>query len=222
MRLLLVLFFLAVTEISFGQSWDTIPRLPEHYRKRLEQFRKEKERPGAILFLGNSITEGGNWQKLLGDTTALNRGIGGDITFGLLQRLDEVVRHQPRKLFLLIGINDLSKGIPEEVVLQNTFVIVSKLRRELPNTRIYVQSILPVNPSFKNFPAGYALQQQVEVVNTQLKKIQARFGYTYIDLFSRFLDKQGVLEATLSTDGLHLNAAGYQRWVEVLKEENCL
>jgi len=222
MRAALVSLLFVVTWPLAAQQWDTIPRLPDHYKKRVALFEKEKVKEGSDVFLGNSITEGGDWKKLMNDSTAVNRGIGGDITFGLLQRLHQVVKIKPARLFLLIGINDLSKGIPEDVVLENIFLLVMEIKKQSPATQIFVQSILPVNPSFKNFPKGYNLQEAVNTVNTQLSKIEARFGYTYVDLYNQFTDANGLLRSELSTDGLHLNAAGYAHWVRVLKEKEIL
>ena len=209
---------LSVRAQENARTWDTLPRMIEHYQQKVAAFKKEKATTGKVLFLGNSITEGGNFKKLLKDSTIVNRGIGGDITFGILRRLDEVTRFQPSKLYMLIGINDLSKGIPEDVILENMFLIVAQIKKASPKTQIYVQSILPVNPSFKNFPKGYDVMEGISVINGQLSKISKRFGYTYIDLYKHFLDKDGNLDATLSNDGLHLNAAGYQRWIKVLKD----
>lgn len=201
-----------------ARTWDTLPRLVEHYQQKVAAFKKEKTTKTKILFLGNSITEGGNFKKLLKDSSVVNRGIGGDITFGILRRLDDVTRFQPSKLYLLIGINDLSKGIPEDVILENMFLIVTQIKKASPKTQVFVQSILPVNSSFKNFPKGYDVMEGISVINGQLSKISKRFGYTYVDLYKHFTDKDGNLDATLSYDGLHLNAAGYQRWVTVLKD----
>ncbi len=66
----------------FRNPYDTLPNLPEHYASRLAKFKVEKATRNHILFLGNSITEGGNWRKLLGDSTVINRGISGDNTLG--------------------------------------------------------------------------------------------------------------------------------------------
>lgn len=218
MKRTVVFVFILTGGSLWAQGWDTIPRLPELYTQRLAQFKKEKATTGKILFLGNSLTQGADWRKLLGDSTVINRGIGGDITFGILNRLDEVTRFRPSKIFLLIGINDLSKGIPEDVVLENIFLIVSKIKRQSPTTKIFVQSILPVNPGFKNFPTGYDLHESVSTINAQLSKIATRFDYTFVDLYKNFLDGEGRLDVTLSTDGLHLTLSGYQRWIKVLKE----
>jgi lysophospholipase L1-like esterase len=215
---LMVITLASVASVVLAQSWDTLPRLPDHYQKRLAAFNKEKTKTGKLLFLGNSITEGGNWKKLTGDSASINRGISGDVTFGVLRRLDEVTKHQPAKIFLLIGVNDLAKGIPEDVIIGNILTIARNLRARVPNAQVLVQSLLPVNPSFKNFPKGYDRNESIATINEQLRKAAERYGYTFVDIHSGFSDVQGLLLASYSTDGLHLSAAGYQRWAAILKE----
>jgi lysophospholipase L1-like esterase len=208
-----------VSTVALSQpAWDTIPNLPDHYRKRVALFKKQKLITGRVMMVGNSITEGGNWRKLTGDTTVINRGVSGDITFGLLQRVADITARKPSKLFLLIGINDLSKKIPEEVILQNILTFVRQVQATSAGTQIFVQSILPVNPGFKNFPPGYDVGAAVLTINGQLQKISSRFQFTFVDLHSAFTDKDGLLHMQYSNDGLHLNEAGYQRWVKVLKD----
>jgi lysophospholipase L1-like esterase len=204
------------------RTWDTIPNLPVHYRAFYEKFKKEPVTKGRVMFLGNSNTEGGDWRKLLKDSTIINHGISGDITFGILHRMEAVLRQQPSKLFLLIGINDISKNIPDEVIMENIFSIVSRIKRGSPKTKIFVQSILPTNSTIPAFPKNYNKDDHVVIVNAQLQKYADRLGYTFIDLYSGFLNQEGQLDAKYSTDGLHLNAAGYLRWVDILKKLNCL
>jgi lysophospholipase L1-like esterase len=217
MRFLAVVLLFAALEVH-SQTWDTIPVLPDHYREKLEEFGKQKETSGKILFLGNSITEGGDFRKLTGDTTVINRGIGGDITYGVLNRLGEATRFKPSKLFILIGVNDLSKHIPENVVLQNMFAIVNLIHSQSPKTIVYLQSILPVNPGVKEFPKGYDVNESVVLINRELSNMQKRVKYTFIDLHKSFTDVDGLMDLKYTVDGLHLNAAGYQRWIKILKE----
>lgn len=219
-------FVLAVVLVIFGASesmgqasYDSLPNQPDYYQKRVGIFRAEAPTTGKIIFLGNSITEGGDWKKLLDDPTVINRGISGDNTFGVLARVDEITRHKPSRVFLLIGVNDLSKDIPAAVIIQNIFSIVGRIRAESPDTRIFVQSVLPVNPTHKKFPAQFNKQHAIEEVNPQLKKYAEALKYTYVDLFSAFLDGNGRLDLQYTYDGLHLGPAGYQHWVSVLKKE---
>ena len=97
----------AYGQITNQNLYDTVPNMVDHYKERVELFAKEPVVTGKVMFLGNSITEGGNWGELLGDKSIINRGIGGDVTFGIMKRLDDVVIRRPSKIFILIGINDI-------------------------------------------------------------------------------------------------------------------
>ncbi|HZY79804.1 MAG TPA: GDSL-type esterase/lipase family protein [Cyclobacteriaceae bacterium] len=216
MRLLVVLCFIALN--CQAQDWDTIPVLPDHYNNKLEAFKKQKASTGKILFLGNSITEMGDFKTLLKDTTVVNRGIGGDITFGVIARIEEVTRFKPSKLFLLIGVNDLSKRIPENVILNNIFSIVSLIHAQSPKTKVYVQSILPVNPTVQKFPKGYDVGENARLINGQLANLTKRLNYTFVDMHKFFTDVEGNMDAKYTYDGLHLNAAGYALWMKILKD----
>ncbi len=214
-----ILSFVLITTYSLAQkrTYDTVPNLPEHYWVRLEKFKKEVTLPGKIVFLGNSITEGGNWKKMLKDSTVINRGISGDNTFGVVARMDEILKLKPGSIFILIGTNDLSKSIPNEAIIENIFTIVSKIKAGSPKTKIYVQSILPINETVEKFPQQFNNGSHILIINDQLSRYAERLRYTYVDLYSKFLDDQGKLRASYTYDGLHLNAFGYQRWLEVLK-----
>jgi lysophospholipase L1-like esterase len=211
-------------QVCFSQAtYDSLTNVPEHYEKQTKSFQAQKARKGRpIIFLGNSITEGGDWKTLLKDTTVLNRGISGDVTYGVLQRLDEVVRHHPSKVFLLIGVNDLSRNVPNSVIIQNILNIVSRIHNESPKTQVFVQSILPVNPGHKNFPERFNKPSDITEINGQLKKYHEALRYTYVDLYSHFLDDRLLLDLRYTSDGLHLNQAGYVHWVSYLKKQKCL
>ncbi|MFN7258741.1 MAG: GDSL-type esterase/lipase family protein [Cyclobacteriaceae bacterium] len=204
--------------IAQKRNYDTLPNLPEHYTKRLAEFQKQPIVKGKVIMLGNSITEGGNWKKLLKDSTVINRGISGDVTFGVINRLDDIIKRQPSKVFLLIGINDLSRKTPDEVILENLFSIVSKIRSGSRNTEVFVQSILPTNETFKNFMPNFkGKASSILTINTQLQRYADKMKFTYVDLYSKFLDANGLMDAKYATDGLHLNELGYQHWVSILR-----
>ncbi len=210
--------FILITFFSHAQqTWDTIPNMPQHYSERIAVFKNDPIVTGKIMFLGNSITEGADWKRLLKDSTVINRGVSGDITFGVLTRLDDVIKRKPSKLFVLIGINDLYKGIPDEVVLQNILTFVRMVKSGSPKTQLFIQSILPVNKTFRNFPKNYDKEDHIITINAQLKKISNHFGYTYVDLYNQFTNTNLLLEEKYSSDGLHLSTSGYAHWVEILK-----
>jgi lysophospholipase L1-like esterase len=114
-------------------------------------------------------------------------------------------------------VNDLSKHIPENIILQNIFAIVNLVHSRSPKTIVYVQSILPVNPSVKGFPKGYDVGESVVLINRELANMQKRVKYTFVDLHKNFRDAEGLMDLRYTSDGLHLNSAGYGRWIEILK-----
>ena len=221
---ILLLFPLAVQAQSVTNQnvYDTIPFIPEHRPVRLTQFEKEPIVTGKIMFLGNSITEMGDWKKVTGDTTVINRGIGGDITFGVLKRLKDVTDRKPSKLFILLGINDIGKDIPDAVIADNYLKIVKEVHTKCPGTKIYVQSVLALNPTLPHFPQHYDKEEHVLSVN-KLLQANAKVGnYTFVDIFHLFLDADQRLESRYTFEGLHLKPEAYVIWVEYLKKQGYL
>jgi lysophospholipase L1-like esterase len=221
-----ILFLLLITFISLSQNaitnqrlYDTVTSMRDHYQARVTLFQQQPIVKGRIVFLGNSITEMGKWSELLGDTTVINRGIGGDITYGVLNRLKDVTDRAPSKLFLLIGINDISKDIPDVVIADNIMKIIERVKKESPSTKIYVHSLLPLNPQYPGFPQHYDKQDHVLNLNTLLKEIATKTNVKFIDIFPLFLDSNKLLDKKYTMDGLHLNEEGYKRWVNYLKEQ---
>ena len=88
-----------------------------YYQQRITHSKTLRQTGGDIIFLGNSITDGAEWNELFGDSHIKNRGISGDFTAGVISGLDEVTNREPVKVFPLIGANDLSRNIsPDRVV----------------------------------------------------------------------------------------------------------
>lgn len=221
-KFLLIVFLLISIKLSAQEkTYDTLPNLPEHYLKRVALFEKEPIVKGKIMMVGNSITEGGDWKKLLNDSSVINRGISGDVTFGVLNRIEDIISRQPSKIFLLIGINDLSRNTPDEVIIENLFTIVKKIKSGSPTTKIFVQSILPTNDSFKNLMKEFSGKgSHIALINTQLARYAEQMKYNFIDLHTKFLGKDGNMDAKYVTDGLHLNELGYQQWVSILRSDS--
>jgi lysophospholipase L1-like esterase len=168
---------------------------------------------GAIVFVGNSITEGGNWAELFPEKTILNRGIGGDISGGVLARMDEIIRHQPSKLFIAIGTNDLAIEKSNAEIMANYRAIIQKVQVESPDTKIYVQSVLPVG---KHVVFGHD-NKKIPPLNNDIKQMCEELQLTYIDLQPTFADSEGYLDKKFSNDNLHLLGAGYLAWKDVIE-----
>jgi lysophospholipase L1-like esterase len=219
--LFILLLFPLLTQaqsITNQHLYDTIPFIPEHTPQRLAQFAKEPIVTGKIIFLGNSITEMGNWKKATGDTTVINRGIGGDITYGVLKRLKDITDRNPSKVFILLGINDIGKDIPDVVIADNELKIVKEIHNKCPQTQVYVESVLPLNPTMPHFPQHYDKEEHVLALDKLLQANAAAGNYTFVDIFHLFVDADGRLQSQYSYEGLHVKPPAYDIWVAYLKK----
>ena len=198
-------------------KWDSTHR-PNNFLLKVEQFRSYPNSAKDVIFLGNSITAGVDWMELLGRADVRNRGISGDITFGVLERLGEVTEGKPAKVFILIGINDISRNVPDSFIIDNYRKIIQRIKAESPKTKIYFHTLMPVNNEFTQFKNHYNKDEHILYVNEQLKKLAAREKITVIDLYPHFLNSDKKLDRKYTVDGLHLNAEGYKVWADVLKK----
>jgi lysophospholipase L1-like esterase len=215
-QILYFLFFISFTFPSKAQQiYDSSFRF-YYYDQKLSMFEQMPTPKNCIIWLGDSITDGGEWSELFPHYNTMNRGISADNTFGILYRLHEIIRRKPKKLFILIGINDIGKNIPDEVIVSNYRKIIDSLQLQTPSTKIYVQSILPTNNNFTNFKNHQNKTEHIAFVNKELKKLCAEKEITYVNLHDAFLNPGGKLDEKYTNDGLHLTGEGYLKWKEVL------
>lgn len=214
-------FFTTYTAIAQAVKIDS-NYANSHYQERMEFFNAMPHHRHEIVFLGNSITEHGEWQELVPGKPVLNRGIGGDNTFGVLARVGEIATAHPDKIFLLIGINDLFRKLPYEVTIHNYRRIIKKISQASPKTKVYIQSILPINEDMTKEPYTKGRNVLVPELNRRIKTLALEQGLTYIDLHPLFEEVEGKLKRELAIDGIHLKASAYITWVEYLKSKNYL
>ena len=203
-------------------TFDIEPFALDYHKNRLAVFKDEQILRNKIVFAGCSITEFGKWNELLSDTSIINRGIAGDNSFGLLNRIDDIINLQPSMLFISIGINDIAKDIPVQVTVGNILELVKKMKERSPKTKILVHSILPTNASNRQNKeeviSHYNKNDKVVELNKMLERNTKENDFTFIDLYSSFKDTNGNLNLEFAEkDGLHLNVHGYILWSGILK-----
>lgn len=165
-----------------------------------------------VVFFGDSLTAGGSWGEYYVDEMVSNLGVVGDTTDQLLLRVHQPELLMPEKCFVMIGVNDLSYGSTPEEVLPKYDRLVCQLC-EMPMD-VYVQSVLPVREGEIVYDVRNA---EIRQLNEGIAEIAERYGVPYIDVHSAFADEQGMLDADVSFDGLHINEAGYERWQQILR-----
>lgn len=162
---------------------------------------------GKVAFIGDSIIQGGSWDEWLTASTVVDEGIGGATSDDVVERLPGLVEGAPDTVVLLVGTNDLAYHRTTEHIVRNIETIVATFRRDLPDVRILVTSILP---RAREFGA------QIREVNRHLWQFAPTAHAGYLDLFPVLAGEDGALLEQYSPDGLHLNEAGYGAWREAL------
>lgn len=168
------------------------------------------------VLLGDSLTLWFPPERLSGDRQWLNQGISGENTSGLLNRLNLLEALQPQTIFVMIGINDLIKGSEDTEVLDHYQKLLEGLKTQQPNAEIVVQSILPHGGDrLTVVDRTQVLQvsnERIVQLNRKLETLAKQQDVEFLNLAPIFTDRDGLLRAELSTDGLHLNSQGYAVW----------
>lgn len=172
----------------------------------------------SVVMFGNSLTHGGEWAQLTGDSRMLNRGINGDVVQGLKDRIDAVTDGKPAKIFLLIGANDVSHDLTPDSIAGSIAGLCDMIIQRTPGTKLYLQTLLPVNNvDFHRYKTMQGKEQVIRDLNALLAAEAQKRGITLIDLHPAFCNADGNLRADLTNDGLHLLPEGYAVWVQILK-----
>ncbi|MEO1068999.1 MAG: GDSL-type esterase/lipase family protein [Cyanobacteria bacterium J06638_6] len=162
---------------------------------------RQGQSPLTVL-VGDSLYLWLPQENLPGDRLWLNQSISGETTTYMVQRLHYFSQIRPNVIYVMAGVNDLKNGVDPSIVVSNLELMAQRLRRQHPQTRIVVLSVLPTR--WPSVPTPVVRQ-----VNGQLAIAVRRRGVEFVDLQTAFSDRQGLLRADLTTDGLHLNPQGY-------------
>ncbi len=189
-----------------------------YYYQKASLFEKLPVGKKDIVFLGNSITDGGEWFEIFSNPRIKNRGISADIAQGVFDRLGSITSGKPAKIFLLIGINDVSHNVTADSIVRAIAKIATAVERESPHTRLYIQSVFPVNEDFCKYLGATQRGNVVLDINKGLRELCAERGLTYVDVYSALKEKNSEkLDPRYTNDGLHLMGDGYFIWKSVLK-----
>lgn len=168
------------------------------------------------VLLGDSITDFFNYYELFYDfckssgQAVYNRGISGDTTDRLLQRLQEnVLNIKPRNIVLLIGTNDIGRGLPLSMSVDNVEQIIKSAKECCPDVNFILEAVYPVNENMRDRFEKRS-NKKINEMNKEYIKLCEKYNCVWLDFTDKLKDKNGNLKEEYTYDGLHINAMAYE------------
>lgn len=214
MKRILVLLMAVATLSCMAQKKPVNPDV--YYARRATLFDLLPVYSSDIIMLGNSLTDGAEWNELFDNCHVKNRGIVGDIIPGFFERLEPILKGQPRKIFIMGGVNDISHGVSADSIVSTMTQVVTTIQARCPKTEIYVQSMLPFNNDVRLWKLLKGREQVVVDGNKGLESMCQRLGVTFINLYPLFVGENGKMKPEYTNDGLHLMGGAYLIWRDAL------
>ena len=214
MKRILVLLMAVATLSCMAQKKPVNPDV--YYARRATLFDLLPVYSSDIIMLGNSLTDGAEWNELFDNCHVKNRGIVGDIIPGFFERLEPILKGQPRKIFIMGGVNDISHGVSADSIVSAMTQVLTTIQARCPKTEIYVQSMLPFNNDVRLWKLLKGREQVVVDGNKGLESMCQRLGVTFINLYPLFVGENGKMKPEYTNDGLHLMGGAYLIWRDAL------
>ena len=192
------------------------PWFGEYYDIKIADFAAENEsgKKADVVFLGDSLTDLCDLDTFYPEYSCLNRGISGDTTAGLIERLKvSAYDVKPKAIVLLIGVNDINGGKSPESIYENYKKIVTDLKRNLPDTAFVWCSLTPMG--------GFCAAQNNTAIecNRKIESMARKYGCIFVDLFAPLLDGEtNEIVTAYTVDGLHFSDEGYAVISAAVKE----
>ena len=181
----------------------------ESWNSSLEQLDYDSD----IVFIGDSLTRGENFQEYFPDKKIINLGISGDSLSGISKRAFIISELTPEMIFVEGGVNSLGSNSVDSLAAQYESMI-AEIIADNPGDEVFIQSILPI--SNKNQTGGLTNENIVKL-NAKLQEIAERQGVTYIDVYSVYV-LNGEMNPEYTKDGVHLKDEYKYLWLDVLSE----
>ncbi|MBR5087090.1 MAG: sialate O-acetylesterase [Muribaculaceae bacterium] len=218
-RIILTLIAVAAACMAIqAQPLERTANQDKYYVRRATHFDDLPVYRHDIIMLGNSLTDGAEWNELFNNPHIKNRGIIGDIVQGLYERMEPILKGKPRKIFILSGVNDVSHGVDGDSIGRAMEKLIVLIKKRSPRTKIYLQSMLPFNTDVQMWKLLVGREQVVIDGNRAMEEVCKRQGVTWINLYPLFVDENGKLREDLTNDGLHLLGPGYLIWRDAIKK----
>lgn len=200
-------------------DYSSITRYDREKTAKRENYRilnEEYAISNQTVLLGDSITDFFNWYELFYDFSkstgqaVYNRGISGDTTDRLLERLYEnVLKISPKNIVLLIGTNDIGRGLPLEMSVNNVDLILKEIKEACPDANVILQAVYPINKPMR-FKNEKRSNEKINLMNAEFIKLSEKHNCHWLDLTDKLKNETGNLKSEFTYDGLHINVKAYE------------
>lgn len=218
-----IIFILSLLLVNKNELNGKMSNTNKELKKELQALKVFNKNYTNYLFLGDSITDYYDLDKYYEGYKVVNSGISGNQTSDILDDLQKrAYVYNPSTIFLLIGTNDYIHNKKEAETVNNIKEIIEKLNKNLPNAKIYLESIYPVNNTDdkKIYKQMVSVRNNASIkkINSELKKYCNDKNCTYLDMYSLLEDKDGNLKLEYTKEGLHMSDEGYEVITKELKK----
>lgn len=219
----IVLLILIISILCNAIFLVKINSMSEHNKEIKQDYKDEvneiKDSYSNYLFLGDSITDFYDLDKYYKDFPVVNSGISGNTTDDILDDMkNRVYDYNPSKVFLLIGTNDLIHNKSVDEIVDNIKKIIDEINESRPQTKIYLESIYPVNKDIDEDMVNVRDNKDIKKINKELEKYCKDSNCTYLNIYDELINKDGNFDEKYTDDGLHPNDKGYEVVTKELKK----
>ncbi len=166
-----------------------------------------------IIFIGDSLTRGENFQERFPEKKIINLGISGDTLSGISKRTFVISGLTPEMIFVEGGVNSLNSSSVDDLATLYESMIV-ELMADNPGDEIFIQSVLPISNTSQT---GGLTNKNIIALNAKLQEIAEKHGATYIDIHSAYV-LDGEMNPEYTKDGVHLKDEYKYLWLDILEE----
>ncbi len=186
---------------------------PAPARSRMTPAMVQARTSTAVAMVGDSHVQLGDWPRLLGREGVAQHGIGGQTSGQVLARIGPIAAARPRVLVLVVGSNDVLQGRSTADTLRDVGALLDAIAAASPETRTIVTSVLPLDAARLRVRVQ---PRQIDRLNADLHALIESRGARWLDLHPLVRGPEGGFIPAMTSDGLHLSAAGYRVWADAL------
>lgn len=192
---------------------ELLIKYTKHYCNMDDVFSSLPADSNNILLVGDSFIDHFRVSEYFSNKGIRNRGIKGELTFGVIDNLHLFFKGNPQKIIFYIGINDIINNVNIDTIESNYRKIIN-VSKKYSKTKIYFVSLLPIR---NKSPYCNNCNDEIKDVNKRLKLLCKKDKTEFIDIYSKFLLNSGIDTSLFIEDGLHLNGKGYCLFANCLR-----